>query len=84
MIFSIDATHSDGLGRMVNDECSQQANCKMKKVMVEGLPKLCLVAMKDIYPGKELRYDYGVRNLQWRNLKVRIIFFGAILKLYRR
>ena len=71
---SIDASHSDGLGRLVNDEYSKKANCKMKKIICEGVPKLWLCAIKDIKSGQQLTYDYGVNNLPWRKLKVSIYF----------
>lgn len=63
---SIDATHSTGLGRMVNDSPKAKANSKMKKVVIDGKTYLCLFATCDIEIGTELRYDYGVPNLPWR------------------
>lgn len=65
-ICSIDATVSDGLGRMVND--SKHGNSKMKKVTHEGRQHLCLFATMQINPGDELRYDYGddPSRLFWR------------------
>ena len=67
-IFSVDATYSTGLGRLVNDEEAAKANCKavVFDKCVDGL-KLCLFATKDIDADSELRYDYGVSNLPWRN-----------------
>ncbi|XP_071823694.1 uncharacterized protein [Apostichopus japonicus] len=61
----IDATDSCGNGRMVNDG-TNMANCKMRIVSLEGVPKLCLFALKDIEKGSELRCDYGVSDLPWR------------------
>ena len=65
-IFSIDATFSDGLGRMVND--CRTGNSKMKKVMVDGKPHLCLFATKQIKPRDEILYNYGddPSKLFWR------------------
>lgn len=64
--FSIDATFSSGLGRMVNDLPAKKSNCKMKKLEVSGRVWLCLFATKNILPNTELRYDYGVKDLPWR------------------
>lgn len=60
----MDATFTDGFGKMVND--SGRANCKMKVVVVDGQPKLCLFANKPIEKDTELRFDYGVKDLPWR------------------
>ena len=63
--FSIDATKpSDRLGRLVND--SGVGNCKMRKVIVDKVPHLCLFATQDIHINEELRYDYGLNDLPWR------------------
>lgn len=42
----------------------------MKKIVIDEVPKLWLYAVKEIATGEELTYDYGVKNLPWRNLKV--------------
>ncbi|XP_064653238.1 uncharacterized protein LOC135503564 [Lineus longissimus] len=67
----VDATKDDGtLGRLVNDAWRGAANCSMKKVSTEkGSPALCLFANRDIEIGEELRYDYGVDDLPWRQQK---------------
>lgn len=67
--FSIDATTYEGLGKMINDQRTR-ANCKMKKVSIDQVPRLFIFAQRDINNGEELRYDYGVQNLPWRKLKV--------------
>jgi len=63
---SIDATNSSGLGRMVND--SKAGNCVMRKVMVDGVPHLCLFARTNIAVDEQLMYDYGddSEHLFWR------------------
>lgn len=33
--FSIDATYSEGLGRLINDSPTKFANCKIKKIKIE-------------------------------------------------
>ena len=64
--FSIDATFSHGLGRLVNDLPAKKANCKMKTMVVSGKVCLCIFATRDIAPNTELRYDYGLKDLPWR------------------
>ncbi|PIK58717.1 putative N-lysine methyltransferase SETD8-like [Apostichopus japonicus] len=59
----IDASDSCGNGRMVNDG-KNLANCKMMVFTVEGVPKLCLFALKE--RGSELRFDYGFSEPPWR------------------
>jgi SET domain-containing protein len=67
--FSIDATHSDGLGRLCNDE-HKKPNAIMKKMEVAGQIHLCLFALRDIDAGEELRYNYGPDegNMPWRKV----------------
>ncbi|XP_030840546.1 uncharacterized protein LOC105438115 [Strongylocentrotus purpuratus] len=69
--YRIDASEEDScLARWVNDD-HIHPNCVIKKVTFNqssgsSLPHLCLFALVDIRPGAELRYDYGVDNLPWR------------------
>ncbi|KAK7880589.1 hypothetical protein WMY93_032777 [Mugilogobius chulae] len=65
-IWWIDAAQEDGsLGRLVNDDHSHP-NCKMKRIMLEAKPHLCLFASRDIQPGEEITYDYGGSDCPWR------------------
>ena len=77
--YSIDATFSNGLGRLVNDSPSKIANCCMKKVKIENKTCLALVAVKDIPQNTELRYpynDYGlIEDLPWRKQKGNVLFY---------
>lgn len=58
--YSIDASKEDGtLGRLVNDD-HVHPNCKGKRIMVNGRPHLCLFAVREIFPGEEITYNYGV------------------------
>jgi hypothetical protein len=66
---SLDATFSQGLGRLVNDTPHMDANCSMKKILKNGHPRLVLFAKEVINPGEELRYDYGIKDLPWRKCK---------------
>ena len=67
----MDATFSSGLGRLVNDASSNKANCIMKKIKQGAKIHLVLYALRDIMIGEELRYDYGVRDLPWRNIHIK-------------
>ncbi|CAJ1081294.1 hypothetical protein F2P79_020338 [Xyrichtys novacula] len=62
----IDASQEDdSLGRLVNDD-NRHPNCKMKKIVAEGKPYLCLFALRDIHPGEEIVYNYGDSDWPWR------------------
>ncbi|KAF7689308.1 SET domain-containing protein 5-like, partial [Silurus meridionalis] len=64
--WTIDAARDDGtLGRLVNDD-HIKPNCKMKRILVEGKPHLCLFALRDIIPGEEITYNYGDGDCPWR------------------
>ncbi|XP_071830061.1 uncharacterized protein [Apostichopus japonicus] len=56
----IDASKEDGsIGRLVNDNISSVANCRMRIIVKDSHPHLCLYATKNILQGDELEYDYG-------------------------
>ncbi|XP_040925303.1 uncharacterized protein LOC114849331 isoform X3 [Betta splendens] len=59
------AQEDDSLGRLVNDD-HIYPNCKMKRVIAEGKPHLCLFALRDIKAGEEITYDYGGSDWPWR------------------
>ncbi|XP_057698105.1 uncharacterized protein LOC130922235 isoform X2 [Corythoichthys intestinalis] len=62
----IDAAKEDGsLGRLVNDD-HKHPNCKMKMIVTEGKPHLCLFAQRDLDIGEEITYDYGPADWPWR------------------
>lgn len=82
-LFSIDAAQEDGsFGRLVNDE-HIHPNCRMKKVVIDGKPYLCLFALRDIIPGEEITYNYGEAHWPWRKkvsqTKHTIFLSGAIV-----
>ncbi|XP_005103412.1 N-lysine methyltransferase KMT5A [Aplysia californica] len=59
--YCVDATaESDRLGRLLNH--TREGNCCTRALMVEGIPRLILVAQRDIKAGEELSYDYGDRS----------------------
>ncbi|XP_056407414.1 uncharacterized protein LOC130299346 [Hyla sarda] len=65
-LWCIDAVREDAsLGRLVNDE-HRNPNCKIKRIMVDGRPHLCLFAIRDINPGEEITYNYG-GSWPWRD-----------------
>ena len=55
--YSVDATRSNRIGRYINDSAKMFANSTMKKIIVNGTPRLCLFAKKDIKQDCEIRYD---------------------------
>ena len=65
---SVDATRSNQIGRYINDSARMFANSAMKKIVVNGIPRLCLFAKKDIEQDCEIRYDYREPSsvLPWR------------------
>lgn len=79
--FSIDATHSGGYGRLVNDSIvKRKANTVVKEVVNGGSSHLCLfVAGGDILAGQEITYFYGPTDtyMYWR--KVTFYFFVCAL-----
>lgn len=66
---SYDATKEDTigpvLGRLVNHGKKDKVNAKMRLINVGSVPTLCLFALRDIEPGKEVLYDYGEKNYPW-------------------
>jgi len=65
---STDGTHSDGLGRLCNDE-HRTPNAVMKKVVNNNQVSLFLFDLRDIKTRDEIRYDYGPddRIMFWRH-----------------
>lgn len=58
----MDATKDNGtMGRMVNHS-RKHPNTTTKIIEVEGNPKLCLLALRDIKINEELVYDYGEKR----------------------
>ena len=57
------------LAGMVNDSenGSSMCNSKMKLLVVNNYPRMCLFATQAIVIGEELRYDYGEdpKKLPW-------------------
>nr|GEU63116.1 post-SET domain-containing protein [Tanacetum cinerariifolium] len=56
----IDATRKGGIARFVNHSC--QPNCVAKVITVRGEKKVVFFALRDIYPGEEITYDYHFNN----------------------
>lgn len=77
-LLSIDASREDeSLGRLVNDQ-HKGPNCRMKKIDVDGMPHLCLFAIKDINEGDEITYDYGGDDCPWRSQVCGKLWFCTI------
>ena len=66
MFCSIDSTHSEGLGRICNDD-NIKPNAVMKKIESKEV-NLCIFALRNITLGDEIRYDYGPDDgsMWWR------------------
>jgi len=66
---SVDSTRvtGDGLGRFINDAVASEANCKMRVVEFNKTPHLAVYATRNISPNEEICFDYGVKDLPWRN-----------------
>ena len=71
-VFSIDATKSDGMGRLVNDSVTQRkANATVKEVIHGGISHLCIfVTGCQINVGEEILYYYGPtdEHMHWRKV----------------
>lgn len=79
LFFSVDATWEvNRLCRYVNDSSSSKANTKMEHFAPEGGTRLCLVAIKDIAAGTELRYDYGDQGLPWRKVCINMLYDNRV------
>lgn len=68
----IDATMEppDGmmnLGRLVNHGTGRERNAKIKAVLFDEKPALCIFALRDLETNEEVLYDYGVKEkcLPW-------------------
>ena len=48
-------------GRMVNHS-RKAPNALLKVFSIDGVPRLCLIAFRNIEIGEELLYDYGERR----------------------
>jgi len=69
-VFRIDASNEDqSFGRLVNDD-HVAPTATMKKILVDGIPHLCLFACRHISVGDEITYDYGSSEYPWRKPKV--------------
>lgn len=59
---SVDATKDNGrVGRLLNHS-KANSNITTKIFELDGLPRLCMFACKDVEAGEELVYDYGDRR----------------------
>lgn len=65
-LFSIDATFSNQCGRYVNDGIRENKNAELKVVYHCTTPHVVLFASRNICKGEEIRFDYGVDSLPWR------------------
>lgn len=55
--YVVDAHRVGNISRIVNHSC--EPNCNIQKWIVNGFPRLVLIANRDIESGEELSYDYN-------------------------
>ncbi len=53
-------------------------NCFMKLKVVNGAPRLFLIAKRTLHPGDELCYDYGAGDYPWREK----VFLKIYIEIY--
>uniref|UniRef100_A0A8C4X8D1 SET domain-containing protein n=1 Tax=Erpetoichthys calabaricus TaxID=27687 RepID=A0A8C4X8D1_ERPCA len=53
---------------------------QIKKLAVDGMPHLCLFALRDILPGEEITYSYGDGPWPWRK-QVRTVVFIYVFRI---
>lgn len=75
ILFSIDASKSQGIAKFINDSPSRYANAIMRIITFNNEPNLILYSKKYITKNEEIRYDYQASSLWWRkNVSVTIIY----------
>jgi hypothetical protein len=74
VLYSIEASESERLGKFVNDAPRKFANCVAKAVFLQGMLRVLLFATKNIPANTELRYDYGGKDLPWREVRGKTTF----------
>ncbi len=52
----IDATNMGGLAKFMSHSCDP--NCKLEQWEVNGFPRMCFFAIKEIKEGDKLTFDY--------------------------
>jgi len=61
-VWCVDATMPNGrVGRLINHS-RKSPNCKTRLFVVDGVPHLIFIALRDIEPQEELLYDYGEKD----------------------
>ena len=68
VVSSIDATHSDGCGRMLND--SRRPNCKVVVEELDNQVMLSIYTLTSISKGEEHRFDYNDKEAFWRRVSI--------------
>ncbi|XP_034027605.1 histone-lysine N-methyltransferase set-1-like [Thalassophryne amazonica] len=68
--YCIDASKEDGkLGQLVNGD-HRTPNCKVKTIVVEGRPHLCLFSTRKILKDEEITYHYGDSSWPWHSMEM--------------
>ena len=73
LLFSINASDTDRIGKYINDSPRKYANCIPKGVNLLGRPRVLFFALCDISIGTELRFDYGGCT-PWRQVTTSFVY----------
>jgi SET domain-containing protein len=63
----MDATHSAGFGRMINDD-HKKPNCKVVVEDNDGRPSLTIYSIRQITKGEEICFNYQDSSVPWRKV----------------
>ncbi|KAL4234518.1 hypothetical protein ACF0H5_006161 [Mactra antiquata] len=66
----MDATHSAGFGRMINDD-HKKPNCKVVVEDNDGRPSLTIYSIRQITKGEEICFNYQDSSVPWRKEQLR-------------
>lgn len=70
-------TNGARLGRLINH--SRKYTAKPKVIEIDGVPHVCFFASRDMNAGEELLFDYGIRNLPFKDMVRHITYCTHLL-----
>ena len=63
---TLDAVYAGNLMRFANHSTEALANCSIRLVFAQAMPRVCLYSKRNIDIGEELFFDYGfVKEFEW-------------------
>lgn len=66
-VYSFDAYNAkDCNAKFANDAKGPKENAYVKKIVDDRIPRLFIMAKRNIKKDEEIRYDYGQPNAEWR------------------